>query len=115
MELTDALSSLRVSISDTAQQQFTLPPEFFPRAFNDTTSKSSSDLVFNYEPSPFAFWISRVSDGNVLFDTRNTSLPSAPTSALDGEPLNGFHLVFEDQYLEVRSDISSDVPGLMTV
>ncbi|KZV75263.1 glycoside hydrolase family 31 protein [Peniophora sp. CONT] len=99
---------LRVSISDTAKQQFTLPPQFFPRAFNESTSKSSSDLAFDYESTPFAFWITRVSDGDVLFDTRNTSLPSAPTTALDGEALNSFNLVFEDQYLQLTSALPKD-------
>lgn len=104
LHLIRAFFSLRVSISDTAKQQFTLPSEFFPRAYNDSTSKSSSDLAFNYDSTPFAFWITRVSDGDVLFDTRGSSLPPAPTTALDGEALNSFNLVFEDQYLQVGHD-----------
>ncbi|KZV75261.1 glycoside hydrolase family 31 protein [Peniophora sp. CONT] len=94
---------LHVSISDAEQQQFTLPAEYFPRPVNESTLKESSDLEFNYESSPFTFWITRASNGDVLFDTRNASLPTESTSALAGEPLNGFKLVFEDQYLELTS------------
>ena len=97
-----SLHSLHVSISDTNQEQFTLPSDYFPRPANETTLKESSDLEFNYESTPFAFWITRASNGDVLFDTRNSSLPTTSTSALGGEPLNDFKLVFEDQYLEVR-------------
>lgn len=99
---TNDLQRLRVSISDTDQQQYALPQEYFPRPTNETTLKESSDLAFNYEFTPFAFWITRASNGDVLFDTRNTSLPTASTSTLTGEPLNGVKLIFEDQYLEVR-------------
>ncbi|VDB95821.1 unnamed protein product [Peniophora sp. CBMAI 1063] len=99
---------LHVSISDTDQQQFTLPREYFPRPTNETTVKESSDLSFNYESTPFAFWITRASNGDVLFDTRNTSLPTASTSTLTGEPLNGVKLVFEDQYLELTSALPRD-------
>jgi alpha-glucosidase len=92
-----------VSIADTAAQQFTLPVEYFPRPTNDSTSADVSDLVFNHDAAPFAFWITRKSTGDVLFDTRVTSLPEAPTTALDGKVLDSFALVFEDQYLQVRA------------
>jgi alpha-glucosidase len=90
-----------VSIADTASQQFTLPPAFFPRPKNDSSLTEDSDLIFNHENDPFAFWIVRKSTGDVLFDTRISSLPTAPTTALNGMPLDNFALVFEDQYLQV--------------
>ena len=95
--------SLHVSISDTAKQQFTLPAVYFPRPTSDETSQDRSDLVFNYDTSPFAFWITRTSSSDILFDTRTSSLPRVPTTSLDGLPLDNFGLVFEDQYLQVCS------------
>lgn len=74
--------------------------------------KQTSDLVFNYESSPFAFWITRRSQPRAvpLFDTRISSLPKtpvAPVIATDASTaLEGFPLVFEDQYLQVRSTVS---------
>jgi alpha-glucosidase len=94
-----------VSIADAASQQFTLPPAFFPRPANDSSPTEDSDLVFNHENEPFAFWIARKSTGDVLFDTRISSLPNAPTTALDGTALDNFALVFEDQYLQVTLSI----------
>lgn len=74
---------------------------------------NSSDLVFNYEPSPFAFWITRRSspDALPLFDTRLSSLPSTPIPPVitddNTTALDGFSLVFEDQYLQVNFVVQS--------
>lgn len=63
--------------------------------------------MFNHNPSPFAFWITRRSepDAAPLFDTRTSSLPLtpiAPVIATDNTTaLDGFPLVFEDEYLQV--------------
>lgn len=108
---------LRVNIFDKSAQQFILPSGFFepPKSENLGTSaaaaRGDSDLQFNYEESPFAFWITRRSDpgSNPIFDTRLTSLPSAPIPAFPsgkgkGDPslvFDGFPLVFEDRYLQV--------------
>ncbi|KAF9067849.1 glycosyl hydrolases family 31-domain-containing protein [Rhodocollybia butyracea] len=92
---------LRVRIADSGNQQFTIPD-------------SSSDLVFNHESSPFAFWITRRSNPNAapLFDTRLSSLPKTPIAPViagdDSTALDGFPLVFEDQYLQLTSSLPLD-------
>lgn len=111
------LSRLHVNIFDTANQQFTLPTAYFePRSTPPTDSSpsftSSSNLVFNYESTPFAFWVTRRSepDAAPLFDTRVSSLPPTPIPAFfqpteynpgSSTGFDGFPLVFEEQYLQV--------------
>lgn len=74
----------------------------------------SSDLVFNYDSSPFGFWITRRSepDAAPLFDTRVSSLPPTPIPPFnESDPstaLDGFNLVFEDQYLQLTSALPYD-------
>ncbi|KAF9244967.1 hypothetical protein BU15DRAFT_41560, partial [Melanogaster broomeanus] len=54
-------------------QQFTIPESAVAGPSPPTESyTNTSDLVFNYESSPFAFWITRRNepDGIPLFDTR---------------------------------------------
>jgi alpha-glucosidase len=102
---------LHVNISDTSARQFALPPEYFdPPKLTEPSSPERADLQFNYEASPFAFWITRRSDpySEPIFDTRQTSLPPAPIPAFlrTGNDsilgLDGFPLVFEDRYLQVK-------------
>jgi alpha-glucosidase len=106
---------LHVNIFDKSAQQFILPSGFFepPKSENPAAARGDSDLEFNYEESPFAFWITRRSDpgSNPIFDTRLTSLPSTPIPAFrsgkgKSDPslvFDGFPLVFEDRYLQVTS------------
>ena len=110
---------LHVNIFDKPAQQFVLPSGFFdpPKSENLRTSteaaRGDSDLQFNYQASPFAFWITRRSDpgSNPIFDTRLTSLPPAPIPAFrsgkgKSDPslvFDGFPLVFEDRYSQVTS------------
>ncbi|KAG2124142.1 hypothetical protein BD769DRAFT_1354430 [Suillus cothurnatus] len=102
--------SLHVKIYDTANQQFTIPESVieWPAALTISYT-GNSDVVFNHDAAPFAFWITRRSDPDAmpLFDTRTSSLPPTPippfnTSDL-GTAFDGFPLVFEDQYLRVAS------------
>ncbi|KAM6501536.1 hypothetical protein JOM56_001513 [Amanita muscaria] len=81
----------------------------------DHSLKQKSELVFNYDPSPSAFWITRQSDGPSaipLFDTRISSLlaPSTVPVMQDDTStvLQGFPLVFEDQYLQITSALPLD-------
>ena len=109
------MARLHVNIFDTANSQFTIPSsviELPPEPAEDYTR--SSDLVFNYASSPFAFWITRRSepDATPLFDTRVSSLPPAPVPPLNGSDastaIDGFNLVFEDQYLQLTSALPYD-------
>ena len=97
-----------MNIHDAEKSQFTIPStvvELPPRTFE--TLARSSDLVFNYEATPFSFWVTRRADPHALplFDTRISSLPETPVSAVIPEipstSLDGFPLVFEDRYLQV--------------
>ncbi|PFH47654.1 glycoside hydrolase family 31 protein [Amanita thiersii Skay4041] len=100
----------RVNIRDTKNKQFTIPETIISRPGPSNVSlKNQSDLVFNYEELPFAFWITRRSQPSAapLFDMRLSSLPP-PTSKLiipddNSTTLEGFPLVFEDQYLQSTS------------
>ena len=102
-----ACHRLHVNIFDTENKQFTIPESVITRPPAPSASHTeTSDLVFNYDPSPFAFWITRRSDlqGSPLFDTRIASLPKTPIPSSSNDAstaLDGFPLVFEDQYLQV--------------
>ncbi|KAF7314145.1 Glycoside hydrolase family 31 protein [Mycena chlorophos] len=114
-------SRLHVNIFDTAQRQFTVPTFIFtpPNATGSVTSKTS-DLVFNYEASPFEFWVTRRTepDAMPLFDTRKASLPPTPIAPVmpgdNSTALDNFALVFEDQYLQLTSalPLGANVYGL---
>jgi alpha-glucosidase len=102
------LHRLHVNIYDTNNSQFTVPQSVVALPADPTTShKDSYDLVFNYAASPFAFWITRRSspDDTPLFDTRVSSLPPTPVPpvipGVNSSALDGFPLVFENQYLQV--------------
>ena len=113
---------LHVNIFDTVKEQFTIPSDVIPVDAGDRSPslKGTSDLQFNYDPSPFAFWITRRSepDAQPLFDTRLTSLPTTPISPIipgdNSTALDGFPLVFEDQYLQLTSalPLGANVYGL---
>ncbi|KAG9311232.1 glycoside hydrolase family 31 protein [Chiua virens] len=103
-------ATIHVKIYDTANQQFIIPESVIERPPPPTESFTrSSDLVFNYDSSPFAFWITRRSDPDAMpiFDTRITSLPPTPippfNSSDPSTAFDGFPLVFEDQYLQIAS------------
>ncbi|KAI0338173.1 glycoside hydrolase family 31 protein [Trametopsis cervina] len=108
----DSDTRLHVNVYDTKQSQFTVPSSVVSLSpARQTVHENSSDLVFNYEPSPFAFWITRRSQPQAypLFDTRISSLPATPIppviSADNSTALDGFPLVFEDQYLQLTSSL----------
>ncbi|TFK33736.1 glycosyl hydrolases family 31-domain-containing protein [Crucibulum laeve] len=111
----ESKTRLHVNIFDTADKQFTIPESVVERPAPPTASfTQNSDLVFNFENSPFAFWITRRSEPKAtpLFDTRITSLPKAPIGPIiatdNSTALDGFPLVFEDQYLQLTSALPLD-------
>ncbi|PIL30006.1 hypothetical protein GSI_07917 [Ganoderma sinense ZZ0214-1] len=118
----DTKTRLHVNIFDTENTQFTIPPGVISLAAadSDPSLKTTSDLEFHYEPNPFSFWITRRSDPDAqpLFDTRPGSLPSTPIppiiSSDNSTALDGFPLVFEDQYLQLTSalPLGANVYGL---
>jgi alpha-glucosidase len=100
--------SLHVNIFDTAKEQYTIPKSVVELPGIPSKSfKSTSDLIFNYESSPFAFWITRRSQPQSppLFDMRIASFPQTPIPPViasdNSTALDGFPLIFEDQYLQV--------------
>lgn len=107
-KLIASIIRLHVKIYDSDNQQFTIPDSVIELPTAPTTSYVyDSDLVFNYDATPFAFWISRRSDPDAmpLFDTRASSLPPTPMPPFNASDpstaFDGFPLVFEDQYLQV--------------
>ncbi|KAF5346407.1 hypothetical protein D9758_012761 [Tetrapyrgos nigripes] len=117
----ESTSRLHVNIYDSAEKQFRIPEEVISRPPSPSVSFiNSSDLAFNYDPSPFAFWITRRSEPGAapLFDTRIQSLPPAPVTPLtpNGTVINldGFPLVFEDQFLQLTSALpfNTNIYGL---
>ncbi|KAF9043212.1 glycosyl hydrolases family 31-domain-containing protein [Panaeolus papilionaceus] len=111
----EANERLHVNIFDTNNQQYTIPQSVVEVPPPPKKSfKQTSDLVFNFEPSPFSFWITRRSQPHAepLFDTRIASLPKTPIAAVipsdNSTALNGFPLIFEDQYLQLTSALPLD-------
>ncbi|PSR99298.1 hypothetical protein PHLCEN_2v4157 [Hermanssonia centrifuga] len=112
---------LHVNIYDTAKSQFTVPSSVVElQSGSQAIQKNNSDLIFNYSPSPFAFWITRSSepDAQPLFDTRASSLPPTPIppviSTDNTTALDAFPLIFEDQYLQLTSalPLGANIYGL---
>ncbi|KAL7286001.1 hypothetical protein ACG7TL_001117 [Trametes sanguinea] len=112
----ETVTRLHVNIYDSAKIQFTVPQDVVSLSVgeNDPTLKDRSDLEFHHDSNPFEFWISRRSDpdGLPLFDTRTKSLPPTPIPpVIPGDnttALDGFPLVFEDQYLQLTSALPLD-------
>ncbi|EJD47637.1 hypothetical protein AURDEDRAFT_61870, partial [Auricularia subglabra TFB-10046 SS5] len=101
----ESKTRLHVTLVDAADSQFRIPESVIARpAAARAFPVGDSELVFNYTSQPFAFWISRRDDpaSTPLFDTR-------VSTALDGFPL-----VFEDQYLQLTSALprGANVYGL---
>ncbi|KAF5346403.1 hypothetical protein D9758_012755 [Tetrapyrgos nigripes] len=105
---------LHVNIFDTANKQYTIPEDIIARPAPPQESfVNSSDLLFSFDSSPFAFWITRRSepDAAPIFDTRLASLPTTPIPSVNDDnstALDGFALVFEDEYLQLTSALPLD-------
>lgn len=87
----DTATRLHVKIEDAAGIAYQVPTSVFstPDTSNSVPA-ADSDLEFRHEASPFSFSVVRKSNGEVLFDSS-----AAP-------------LVFEDQYLRLRTALPED-------
>ncbi|EHK97248.1 putative alpha/beta-glucosidase agdC [Glarea lozoyensis 74030] len=84
----DSDSRLHVKIEDAANIAYRVPQSVFPTPdSNASVSAADSALEFSHVDSPFSFKVTRKSSGEVLFDTSAASL------------------IFEDQYLRVRTSL----------
>ncbi|KAH9911567.1 glycosyl hydrolases family 31-domain-containing protein [Epithele typhae] len=115
-------SRLHVNIFDTAEQQYTIPSDVvaLQPGTGDASFKKNSEFKFHYDEKPFAFWVTRRDepDAQPIFDTRAKSLPPTPIPPVIGNDtrtaLDGFPLVFEDQYLQITSalPLNANIYGL---
>jgi alpha-glucosidase len=75
--------------------------------------QSPSDLVFNHQEDPFAFWITRPT-GETIFDTRPDQIPvhEKPLRTDDfpvrDSTLPAYPLIFSDQYLQIASSLPEE-------
>ncbi len=84
-------SRLHVKIYDDDEDVFQIPEDLLgaPQA-DGSADEATSDLEFTYNASPFSFKVTRVSSGEVLFDT------------------TGHNLIFESQYLYLRTALPDE-------
>jgi len=83
---------LHVKIYDADERVYQIPEEVVPLP-PSTTTDDDCDMTFNLVEEPFSFSVIRTSSGEVLFDT------------------SGAAIVFESQYLRLRTDLP-DNPNL---
>ncbi|QRW06475.1 glycoside hydrolase family 31 protein [Ceratobasidium sp. AG-Ba] len=82
-------SRIHVKIGDSPGKRYEVPEEVFPRPTSKVTA-SSADIEFKYVANPFSFSISRKKTGEVLFDTKGSTL------------------VFEEQYLRLKTAVPNN-------
>lgn len=80
---------IHVKIQDQGNQAYQVPESVFPRPGGSSPS-DDCEIKFDYTEYPFAFTISRSDSGEVLFDTSAASL------------------IFESQYLRLRTSLPED-------
>lgn len=81
---------LHVKIQDAANNVYQVPESVFPRPEAHGVKPCKSALKFEHTAEPFSFKVSRSDSGEVLFDTSAASL------------------VFESQYLRLRTSLPDD-------
>ncbi|KAF9092384.1 hypothetical protein BGX23_004354 [Mortierella sp. AD031] len=87
-------SRVRVKIVDTDNKRYEIPADALPNP--DSTARrnvSKRDYTVSYTKSPFTFAITRVSTGEVIFDSSVAGMDS---------------LVYSDEYLEISSVLPED-------
>lgn len=88
---------LRVKITDRNSKRWEVPEDQLPRKDRVIEAPKNPSYTFGYNSYPFGFYVQRASTGEVLFNT----------SASSSNPLFR-NLVFEDQYLELSTQLSAD-------
>lgn len=83
-------SRLHVLIEDAGKEVYQVQEHVLPRPKTQNATADEAALKFSFTQDPFTFNITRVSTGEVLFDTSDS-------------PLN-----FESQYLRVRTSLPQD-------
>ncbi|KAL9074482.1 MAG: hypothetical protein Q9161_002270 [Pseudevernia consocians] len=83
-------SRLHIKIFDQSETAYQVPESVVGRPGNDTVSAASSLLSFNLTQDPFSFAVVRGSSGETIFDTSGTAL------------------VFESQYVRLRTSLPDD-------
>uniref|UniRef100_A0A7I3ZZJ0 Maltase n=1 Tax=Physcomitrium patens TaxID=3218 RepID=A0A7I3ZZJ0_PHYPA len=93
-------TQLQVYISDAAKPRWEVPQSMLPRPTIDSKLPSPTEtplLAVTYTTKPFGFAVTRISTGDVLFN-------STPPASGDLEPLFN-PLVFKDQYIELSTQL----------
>jgi alpha-glucosidase len=85
----DIDSRLHVIIYDKDEQVYQVPEFVLPRPTGSTTS-DESQVEITVEEAPFSFTVIRKANKEVIFTTR------------------GSHIVFEDQYIRLRTTLPND-------
>nr|ALS55547.1 alpha-glucosidase [Phaffia rhodozyma] len=115
---------IRVHIYDADKIEFQVPENIFPKPQSDNgLDLNQTDLVFNHQENPFAFWITRRNasdDETPIFDTRPSSKTSVDypieppyggvekVNSSTAVPDESGGLVFEAGYLEISSFLPKD-------
>lgn len=113
---------LHVHIYDTAKNQYQLPNGvIFDRPGDDPekdagSTAEDSHLEFHHtdDKAPWAFWITRKSTGDVIFDTRPERIPTYDQPLNETEThrnstaMPAHPLIFENQYLQLSSALPKD-------
>ncbi|RMJ13951.1 hypothetical protein CDV36_006377 [Fusarium kuroshium] len=81
---------LHVKIYDAGEKVYQIPESIIPRPSKSSGKIEKSDIVFDLQEKPFSFTVSRRDSKEVLFDT------------------SAANLIFESQYLRLRTNLPND-------
>ncbi|KAG0620155.1 hypothetical protein M758_4G193600 [Ceratodon purpureus] len=92
---------LRVYLSDFSNSRWEVPHTLIPRQKIDSKLKDAKihELAVSYTRKPFGFAVTRISTGDVLFNS------TPPTTSAANDELLFNSLVFKDQYLEISTQL----------
>lgn len=114
---------LHVHVYDTAKQQYQLPNGLLFNRTDDNpdqdglSSADDSHLEFHHtgNDSPWAFWVTRKSTGDILFDTRAARIPTYSQglnatyeSRHNSTAMPAHPMIFENQYIQLSSTMPED-------